>query len=328
MRYVCSVIQDLLPLYLDKICSEESKQMVEEHLEECENCNRMLDMLKDITYEESLQEERDYIVDHHTKKVKRKSLLVGICLSAVLMIPILVCLICNLAIGHGLDWFFIVLSSLMVFASLTVVPLIAEGKKGMWTLASFMGSLTLLLLTCCIYSRGDWFWVAATPILFGMTVLFLPYVLYQVPQRGIIKRHKAFLCMIADTILLYAVIIICGFYSNSRSYWRIALVCTSVSVVFIWIVFLVIRYVKVNYFIKSGICVLCFSLFVGFINDIINWSIDGIWRNMLVSAKLPIWYDVNLVSNARIHLCMLIVGVVIGTGLMIAGLLRTYFKKR
>ena len=41
-RVSCSIIEDLLPLYCDNICSEESKQMVEGHLRDCEHCAQML----------------------------------------------------------------------------------------------------------------------------------------------------------------------------------------------------------------------------------------------------------------------------------------------
>lgn len=38
MKYPCSMIQDLLPLYHDGVCSEESRQIIEAHLEECSAC--------------------------------------------------------------------------------------------------------------------------------------------------------------------------------------------------------------------------------------------------------------------------------------------------
>ena len=39
-KYPCSVIRDLLPLYMDECCSEDSRQAVEKHLEECPECKR------------------------------------------------------------------------------------------------------------------------------------------------------------------------------------------------------------------------------------------------------------------------------------------------
>lgn len=38
----CEIIQDLLPLYCDEVCSEESRALVETHLKHCEKCSESL----------------------------------------------------------------------------------------------------------------------------------------------------------------------------------------------------------------------------------------------------------------------------------------------
>ena len=43
MKLNCKVIEDLLPLYLDEVCSEESRQLVEEHLADCEACRKLVE---------------------------------------------------------------------------------------------------------------------------------------------------------------------------------------------------------------------------------------------------------------------------------------------
>lgn len=48
MKLPCKVIEDLLPLYHDGVCSPESAALVEEHLAGCENCQAML---KDYDYQ-------------------------------------------------------------------------------------------------------------------------------------------------------------------------------------------------------------------------------------------------------------------------------------
>lgn len=45
MKYPCDVIQDLLPLYLDGVCSEESKAAVAQHLSECPACKQTYEAL-------------------------------------------------------------------------------------------------------------------------------------------------------------------------------------------------------------------------------------------------------------------------------------------
>ena len=42
MKLPCKVIEDLLPMYHDKVCSAESAALVEEHLKDCPHCKQML----------------------------------------------------------------------------------------------------------------------------------------------------------------------------------------------------------------------------------------------------------------------------------------------
>ena len=37
----CKIIEDLLPLYEEGICSEETRDAVEKHLSECEKCRKL-----------------------------------------------------------------------------------------------------------------------------------------------------------------------------------------------------------------------------------------------------------------------------------------------
>lgn len=64
----CDVIKDLLPSYIDNICSEGSRELVDEHLKECKECRQALKMLQEteITTQHEQRKEIDYM-----KKVKR-----------------------------------------------------------------------------------------------------------------------------------------------------------------------------------------------------------------------------------------------------------------
>lgn len=46
MNISCEIIRDLLPLYADNVCSEESKELVEEHCSGCRECQRRLEAMK------------------------------------------------------------------------------------------------------------------------------------------------------------------------------------------------------------------------------------------------------------------------------------------
>lgn len=58
----CEIVRDLLPLYIDDVCSEESRQLVEEHLSSCSGCKEEYELL---TTGLSIPEE------HDTSAIKR-----------------------------------------------------------------------------------------------------------------------------------------------------------------------------------------------------------------------------------------------------------------
>lgn len=71
-------------------------------------------------------------------------------------VALLTCFICNLAVGHRLDWFFIVLTSLLLAFSLTSLPVFLKRERAVISLSAATGSLLLLILTCGLYTGGGW----------------------------------------------------------------------------------------------------------------------------------------------------------------------------
>ncbi len=43
----CGIVQDLLPLYCDNVCSEDTRQAVEEHLLSCPDCKKRLERMEE-----------------------------------------------------------------------------------------------------------------------------------------------------------------------------------------------------------------------------------------------------------------------------------------
>ena len=56
MNISCEIIKDLLPLYHDGVCSNESKAMIEEHLAECDNCKKELDEMDEVLPVKSMKQ--------------------------------------------------------------------------------------------------------------------------------------------------------------------------------------------------------------------------------------------------------------------------------
>ncbi|MER1994221.1 MAG: zf-HC2 domain-containing protein [Eubacteriales bacterium] len=204
MNKHCEVIRDLLPLYADEVCSERSRELIEEHLRECPECSAMLEQLRTHEIEEGLREEKEQVIEYQAKRFRRRSATVGSVISGLFMIPVVVCLIVNLASGSPLGWFFIVLAALAVAASLVIVPLMMPQDKLFWTFCTFTMSLLLLLAVTCFYSHGNWFFTAASAVLFGLAVLFGPFVVRAKPVRELIGNFSRPLLVLAVDVILFA----------------------------------------------------------------------------------------------------------------------------
>lgn len=90
MSNPCRIVEDLLPLYHDGICSDESRKLVEEHLSQCERCRRLLgqidgELVSPGVVEADIKPLKS--ISKAVKKGKKKALIVGIAATlAVLLI--------------------------------------------------------------------------------------------------------------------------------------------------------------------------------------------------------------------------------------------------
>ncbi len=91
MKFKCTIIEDLLPLYVDAVCSEESRKAVEEHLQKCEACRSMIENIDvvQITHIDKDEDEKTAIVKKGFRKIHRRWLASFIAL--FLLIPLFFC---------------------------------------------------------------------------------------------------------------------------------------------------------------------------------------------------------------------------------------------
>jgi len=120
----CNVIKDLLPLYVDECCSEESARLVAEHLDACEGCRKIYDQMRETC--------QPYEEKPNSMKLHRIS-----------------------------DWKASLLQSVMLFVSFAIITLgvILEGStptgntNGLWAVALIVPATGYLL------SLANWFFV-------------------------------------------------------------------------------------------------------------------------------------------------------------------------
>ena len=85
----CNVIRDLLPLYADEVCSEDSREMVQEHISTCKDCRQELE---DYRYNTGLPEvPTDVAMKKFKKKMGKKNLkkiVVSVLLSIIICLTV------------------------------------------------------------------------------------------------------------------------------------------------------------------------------------------------------------------------------------------------
>lgn len=88
MKISCEVIEDLLPLYHDGVCSGDSRKLVEEHLKTCPKCGKLNEELDGEPEEKALDDKKAI---QGIRKNIRKRTLRGIALGMVLVLLAAAC---------------------------------------------------------------------------------------------------------------------------------------------------------------------------------------------------------------------------------------------
>ena len=87
MSKQCEIVGDLLPLYVDGVCSEASGDLVREHLDTCPGCRTLYEQMRARGGEEFIKREKDGVVRRHERKESRRILRYLFLSAALLYLP-------------------------------------------------------------------------------------------------------------------------------------------------------------------------------------------------------------------------------------------------
>lgn len=68
-KWECEVIRDLIPSYVDEVCSDRSKEVVEAHTRECDACKKLLEQYRATDFSSGKLEEKEI---NGLKKIRRR----------------------------------------------------------------------------------------------------------------------------------------------------------------------------------------------------------------------------------------------------------------
>lgn len=232
-------------------------------------------------------------IEKNAKSFVKTTKIYSYILYAAYICSLVPCFITNIAVSHKLSWFFIVLLSEAVAFTLLNVPVIVKSHKGLWTIGSFYVSLNALLAGCCIYTGGDWFFTAFLSVTFGMAVVFVPLILWDKTFPEKIRKHNALISLSIDSVLL---IVLCMFLVTDKIQ---ALAICAFELILVWLSMIVIRYIRINGFFKTAVCLVLFGIYALIEQPALNVIIDK-KPFKLDPINFKIWNETYLNGNIMI----------------------------
>lgn len=221
--------------------------------------------------EDSVQRRIEKMAAKYTRFKWTYNIILGLCyLSAI--IP---CFIVFVIMEHSFSKFFILLTSLMLTASVLNVPTLVEKHRGLVTLGSFWTSLNLLMLSGCVYSGGDWFVMAFICVLMAFCIVFLPFVVWSELIAPYLGRNKALICMAADTLMIMAAVVYGTLKYGTGYAFRSGSLAALWLLILAWAVFAIIRYAGINVFFKTSLSAALAAVWIALSNPIMRVLIDG-----------------------------------------------------
>jgi len=294
MKLDCGIIRDLLPLYSDNVCSDESKSAVEEHLKECEKCRDELKSICDEKTVSLLRREGDTLI---IGKYRR-----------ILLSKIVFFLVCVLAIPlvNGIFTFTIVSDAVYEVVLITVIsmltfvyiPAVARKNRFVWIVASSVLAPVIQMWYFGTFERlGDYSantWEYGNEVLLIWLLPSFAYILFSLvmfllnrkkkPLDPFQYRTSAFKAVITEAFCLYYCGYVLTLMNMSGGYFDFVIMMGIITfcVIFLWLAFLVFRFCKKNIFIRLGAYSVISGIFMS------NW--EPVYKSAWSHLSGAYWY--------------------------------------
>jgi len=199
-------------------------------------------------------------------------------LAACYAAALVVCFICDLAIFHTLDWFWIVLTALMLAFSLTCLPALVGKNKLPVCLGAATGSLFLLLLACWLYTGGLWVIGGAA---ITAVCLALPWGWWALWR--FYGKHLPPLFMAALSVWVFALLAVIRAFTGGHWLLGFAYPLAALCVGYVWLYFAALYWFPMGPWLKAGTC----SLLTALALPVVNTAIAA----LLPGGEVPTWRD-------------------------------------
>ena len=275
--------------------------------------------LKENNVDEVLAKESKGVLERHAKIERNAAYKAGVVIAAILMLPIVITFIVQLATGMGLGVFSVVTASMMLVAALTVVPLMSTNNRLLKCILAGVASLMLILFFVDRMNGGGNFLLWAIPTVFGISIVLFPIVICLVSLPPVLSDKKALITMTWDTLWLFLTMFIVYYHSGFTG-MKDGYMVAVVLMLGVWLVFLVIRYLPVHGLMRAGISTIISVLWVVFADDFLEFILYKMKVLTISHMNLSDW-STPLSINGNVLFITLVSGCAIGLVLIGIGAL-------
>lgn len=198
-------------------------------------------------------------------------------------IAVVVCFICDLAVFHTLDWFWIVLTGCALGFCFTNLPFLVRKNKAPICLGAASGCLILLLLACWWYAGGWW-------IIGGLAItaacLALPWGWWAVWR--FYGKHVPPLCMAVLTVWVFGLLAVIWAFTGGEWLFSVAFPLALAGCGFGWAGFAAVYWLPAGPWLKVGAISLLVSLGTPVFNSLCDLLIEDVH-----GAKFPEYFSLG-----------------------------------
>jgi predicted anti-sigma-YlaC factor YlaD len=313
----CAVVRDLLPLYIDGVCSGASAALVEAHLAACPACSRLAADLKKEEIEAAVGAEKTGVLARHRQAERRTAWRAGVIIAWLLMIPVVIAAVVALLGGADAGVPVVLAAAMALVVALTAVPMMAKQNRLAKAILAGMAAVVLIEIAVgAFYGSAIIDTVVGT--IFGISLVFLPLAIRGMALPSVLADKKALVVIAWDTLWLYLTILAVSLSNGDLAGCREAVLAATLFVVPVWLVLAAVKLPRGGRLTKAGLVTGILSLWFALLGDLGRLIFEGRRGVFMARVDFGHWAG-NQAFNANVALLVLIVGLLVGGLLLAAG---------
>lgn len=156
------------------------------------------------------------------------------------------------------------------------------GKITFWSLniSYLIGILTCFICNLAIDHTLSWFFIVLVSVALSFSITGLPVIL---------KQNRTLAVFVSATVLTYLLMLVCSLYTGGDWFFQAAMPITTLSVAWCWLLMLIIRYIKMNYWLKAGIILAIAAIITLTMNPFLGYILNVNQGSVLDYLNLMDW---------------------------------------